>query len=158
MKVKIGEDEVVLEPKHLEVSEVGLNDFLKTFAGIYSYYNTVWAKAQYINYCAEDNADLKYSERFQFYKENEAGSDKLVDAKAKMHPDVIQAKQQARNSKYAMQLLYMYLKALDKAHDNALNLGYNVRKEMDKLFPQSIAGLDHDVVEKVAKLISETAN
>jgi len=158
MKVKIGDEEVILDPKHLEVDEVGLNEFLKNFASIYSYYNNKWARAQFIHYCAEDNADVKYSERFQFYKENEAGSDKLVDAKAKTHPDVVQARQVSRNAKYAMQLLYVYLRALDKAHENALNLGYNIRKEMDKLFPKSISstdGLDSDVDKQIDRLFNE---
>lgn len=140
MKVKIGDEEVVLDEKNLEVDESNLNEFLKNFASIYNYFNNKWAKAQYLHYCAEDNLDVKYGERFQFYKENEGGSDKLVEAKVKSHPDVVAARSLARQSKYAMQLLYTYLRSLDKAQENALNLGYNIRKEMDKIFPQAIKG------------------
>ena len=158
MKVKIGDEEVVLEEKHLLVDEVSLNEFLKKFASTYNYYNTMWAKAQYLYYCTEDSADVKYGERFQFYKENEGGSDKLVEAKVKSHPDVINARAKTRQAKYAMQLLYTYLRAMDKAHENALNLGYNIRKEMDKLFPQSIKStstVDADVDKQLDEMFSK---
>ena len=157
IKVKIGDDEVVLEEKHLLVDEVNLNEFLKKFASIYNYYNTMWANAQYLYYCADDNLDVKYGERFQFYKENEGGSDKLVEAKVKSHPDVINARALSRQAKYAMQLLFTYLRAMDKAHENALNLGYNIRKEMDKLFPQSIKGTD-TIGPDVEKQLDEMFN
>ncbi len=158
MKVKIGDTEVVLEEKHLAVDEVSLNEFLKKFASIFNYYSTMWAKAQYLHYVAEDKVDVTYGERFQFYKENEGGSDKLVDAKVKSHPDVINARALARNAKYAMQLLNTYLRAMDKAHVNALNLGYNIRKEMDKIFPQSIknvGSIDADVDKQLDEMFSK---
>jgi len=157
IKVKIGDTEVVLEEKHLVVDEVSLNEFLKKFASTYNYYNTMWAKAQYLNHCAEDSFDVKYGERFQFYKENEGGSDKLVEAKVKSHPDVINARAKARQAKYAMQLLNSYLRAMDKAHEDALNLGYNIRKEIDKIFPQSIKSVDA-VGEDVEKQLDEMFN
>lgn len=157
MKVKVGDQEVTLESKHLEVAEHNLNDFLINFASIYNYYNMAWAKAQYILHLMEDRHEVSYSERFQFYKENEGGSDKLVDAKVKMHEQVVSAKKAGRDAKYAERLLYTYLRALDKANENALNLGYNIRKEMDKIYPQVVKGteLQGDVDAQVAKLLSE---
>ncbi len=161
MKIKIGDIEVVLEEKHLLVDEVNLNEFLKRFSSIYNYYSTMWAKSQYLHNLAEDNFDVKYGERFQFYKENEGGSDKLVEAKVKSHPDVIQARAISRQAKYAMQLLHTYLRALDKANTNALNLGYNIRKEMDKIFPQSIKsveGVGLDVEKQLDEMFSKDAD
>ena len=33
---------------------------------------------------------------------------------------------------------------MDKAVENALNLGYNIRKEIDKIHPQTVAGKGYD--------------
>ena len=140
MKIKLGEEEIDLDESNLEISEVKMNDFLKNFAAKYNYYNHAWAKSQYLNHLAEDRYEAMYYEKFQFYKENGA-SDKLAEAKSKANEDVQATRKVVRNSKYIMQLLFTYLRALDKAQENALNLGYNIRKEMDKLFPQSIKGL-----------------
>jgi hypothetical protein len=140
MKIKVGEHEVVLDPKHLEISEEGMNDFLKNFAGLYNYYHMMWSKAQYLHYKLEDRHDVLLAERYQWYKENEGGSDKLAEAKARISEQVIQAKKSARDAKYVMQVLNSYIRALDKAHENALNLGYNIRKEIGHLFPQEVRG------------------
>ena len=163
MKVKVGDQEVVLDPKHLEVSEVSMNDFLKNFAALYSYYNAMWAKSQFIQHLTEDKYDQVASERFQHYKESEGGSDKLVEAKVTVSEKVIAARRAAREAKYICQLLFTYLRALDKAHENALNLGYNIRKEIDKIYPQHIHGeadgldkdgLPMDVDKQVEKLVA----
>ena len=155
MKVKVGDQEVVLDPKYLEVSEVNLNDFLKTFAGIYSYYGAMCNKAQFIQHLTEDRYDQVSSERFQWYKENEGGSDKLVEAKVAVHESVIKAQRASREAKYIAQLLFAYVRSLDKAHENALNLGYNVRKEIDKIFPQTIkqeSDIPADVEAQIGKI------
>jgi hypothetical protein len=150
MKIKVAEHEVILDPKNLEVSEEIMNDFLKNFAGIYNYYYMMWAKAQHIHYLAEDHYDVLFASKYQWAKENEGGSDKLAEAKARISEPVVQARMQARDAKYVMQLLNSYLRAMDKAHENALNLGYNVRKEMDKIFPQEVrrtAAVDAEVAK-----------
>lgn len=157
MKIKLGEEEIDLDEDNLIVSESNMNEFLKKFAGIYNYYNNAWAKSQYLNHAAEDRYDALYNEKFTFYKENGGASDKLAEAKAKANEEVQAAKKSVRNSKYIMQLLFTYLRALDKAQENALNLGYNIRKEMDKIFPQAIKGMpaNHsDADHEVSKLFS----
>jgi predicted metal-dependent hydrolase len=130
-KLKIGEEEVNLDPANLRFSEESLNDFLCKFAGIYAYYNQKWAEAQYINYCHEDRCEYLYSKKFEMYKQDNPVA--LAEAKAKADDEVKDAKMLARKTKLHMQELQGYLKALDKAHDNALNLGYNIRKEMGNL-------------------------
>lgn len=155
MKVKVGDEEILLDPKNLMVDEVNMNDFLKNFASIYNYYNIRWAKAQYLQYLTEDKFEVICSEKFNFYKENEGGSDKLSEHKVKMNEHVIKARRLTRDAKYVAQLLFTYLRALDKAHENALNLGYNIRKEVDKIFPNTIKGKSEDyrnADEEVAKL------
>ena len=110
MKVKVGEAEVILDPKHLEVDEVTLNDFLKNFASLYGYYNAMCAKSQFIMHLTEDKYDQISSERFQYYKENNGGSDKLCEAKTTVSEKVIVARRAAREAKYIYQLLFAYLR------------------------------------------------
>lgn len=152
MKIKLDGVEVDLDTKNLEIDEVNLNDFLKDFAGTYNYFNQCWVKAQYLQHLSEDRYDTVFCERFQWYKENDGGSDKLVEAKVKMSDVVIKARKSSRDAKYISQLLFTYLRALDKAHENALNLGYNIRKEMDKLFPKSIKTNDPEVDAQIAAM------
>lgn len=144
----IGNDEVLLDPEYLKVSEITLNDFLCSFGGIYEYYSRKWAESQFLHYCAEDRHDQLYNEKFRFYKED-GGSDKMAEAKAKSHNDVVELRQAARRAKLTMQLIYGYLRALDKTHENAINLGYNVRREMDKLYPNEIKRRDVDQATQV---------
>ena len=157
MKVKVGDAEVILDPKHLEVSEAGLNDFLINFASTYAYYNSCWAKAQFIQHLTEDKYDQVASEKFQYYKENDGGSDKLCEAKTAVSEKVIAARRAAREAKYICQLLFTYLRSMDKAHENVLNLGYNIRKEIDKIYPQTIyhKGYDDDLPMDVDKQVEK---
>lgn len=131
-KIKLNEEEVLLDPVNFEFSEANLNDFLCKLPALYAYYSAKWAEAQYENYCCEDQQAAVYAQKFEFFK-NEKASDKLADARATADKDVTDARRAARRTKLAMQEIYGYLRALDKAHENALNLGYNIRKEMDKL-------------------------
>ena len=157
MKLKIGESEVDLDPKHLEVNEENLNEHLKTFAGTYSYYNAMLSKAQFIQFLTEDKYEQTYSERFQYYKDNEAGSDKRAEAKTTINDNVIKAKRAVREAKYISQLTLGYVRALEKAHENALNLGYNIRKEIGSIYPQVIreSGIPADIEKQAEQLFKE---
>lgn len=133
-KVTVNGEEVVLDPANLRFDEVTLNDFIKKFSANYAYYNQKWAEAQHAHYCAEDEYDTIYAQKVVHYK-TEKASDKLADARAKSDEEVVEALKAVRLAKLQMQELYGYLRSLDKAHDDALNLGYNIRKEMDKIHP-----------------------
>lgn len=133
-KIKIGEEEVSLDSANLEFSEANLNEFLCKLPALYAYYSAKWAEAQHHNYVCEDVQEAVFAQKFELYK-NQGGSDKLADARATADPQVSDARRAARKAKLYMQEIYGYLRALDKAHENALNLGYNIRKEMDKLHP-----------------------
>jgi len=137
--IKVLGEDVMLDSDLLEINEVNLNDFFSTFASKYSYYNQKWAEAQYVCHKAEDLHEIAYAKTFKQYKDD-GGSDKYAEAKAKAHPEVIDAKSKVRAAKMNTQMLWVYIRSLDKAHENALNLGYNIRKEIEKLFPQEIKG------------------
>lgn len=150
--VKVGEEDVLLDDDNLRVSEEGLNEFLCKFAAVYNYYSGRWSEAQYYNYILEDHVETLYAKKFDFYK-NEGSTDKLAEARAKSNEDVSNARLNARKAKLAMQRLHGYLRSLDKAHEDALNLGYNLRKEMDKMFPKDIKGRNVD--EELDKMFAE---
>lgn len=123
------EDEVILDPEHVQFTEATLNEFLQKAPGWFSYYSTKQSRAQYIASLHEDNYEQVYSNKFRFYKA-EGGSDKLAEASSKTDPEVMEALKQSRKAKENLTCIGGFLKALDKANQNALNLGYNLRKEM----------------------------
>lgn len=135
MKIKIGIEDVELSADNLKITEIGLNDYLCNFAAIYDYYSRKWSEAQYLHYVSEDKYDCLYCDKFRCYKEDGC-SDKLAEARSKSNHEVIDARNAVRKAKLTMQLIYGYLRALDKSHENALNLGYNLRREMSHLFSE----------------------
>lgn len=135
------EEEINLDPARLQFTEATLNEFLKDFPSWYSYYSQVQSRAQLISSLYEDRYDQIYAEKFKFHKFEKA-SDKLAEASAKSDSDVIDALKQSRKAKQNLNYISGYLRALDKANQNALNLGYNIRKEMDKLGSNTIKSLE----------------
>lgn len=123
------EDEVTLEPEHVQFTEATLNEFLQNAPGWFSYYSAKQARAQYIASLHDDKYEQVYSDKFRFYKA-EGGSDKLAEASAKTDPEVVEALKRSRKAKENLTYITGFLRALDKANQNALNLGYNLRKEM----------------------------
>ena len=141
MKLTIGKEEVELDAAVMNFTEATLNEYLMKDAGTYSYYHQKWVDAQYLATKYEDNFETLYAKKFQECKEAGA-TDKLAEAMAKSNQEVVEAKDKARITKRAKDQLWGFLKSLDKAHENALNLGYNVRKEMTVLQHQGVKNLD----------------
>ena len=132
MKVKVGNEEIDLDPGVMNFSELTLNEFLTKDAGNYSYYHGKMVDAQYIASKYEDAYDNLYYTKFCEFKETGMAV-ATAEATAKCDKDVIEAQQKARITKRVKDQLWGFLKSLDKAHENALNLGYNVRKELNVL-------------------------
>jgi hypothetical protein len=126
------DEEIVLDPEHVQFTEATLNDFLQKSPAWFSYYSSKQSHAQYLASLQEDIYEQVYSDKFRFYKA-EGGSDKLADASAKTDPEVIEALKKMRKAKENLTAISGFLRALDKANQNALNLGYNLRKEMQQL-------------------------
>lgn len=131
-KLKLGEEEIELDPKHLEFNEITLNDFLKKSHAWYAYYTEKCQLAQRIHTFCEDKYEEVFARKFKECKDN-GGSDKYCENAARCDPEVVKALERTRISKYNLTMLNGYLRSLDKAMDNAINLGYNIRKELDKL-------------------------
>lgn len=140
-KVIINGEEIILDSKDVKVSEATLNNFLSNFAAKYDYYSRRFALAQRLLHHYEDIYEACYAKKFEFYKEEGGCSDKLAEAKSKANEEVIKAKRNMREMKFRKDLIWSFLRTLDKAHENALNLGYNIRKEMDKIGVNAIKNI-----------------
>lgn len=152
MKVKVGADDVDLDPAVMAFTEHTINDYLIKDAANYSHYHAKMVDAQYLASKYEDAHEALYSSKFREFKEQGA-TDKLAEAMAKSDKEVVEAKEKARITKRAKDHLWGFLKSLDKAHENVLNLGYNVRKELKVLEHQSVGvGSFGDINEKLDKL------
>lgn len=133
--IKIGKEEVHLNPDLLKFDEHTVNDFLKVFSANFSRYQMYHADAQYIHSKLEDKYDTLLSEKFCEYKEL-GGSDKLSEMKAKKDPLVQEALENVRIAKRNVNLLYGYLKTMEKAHEDVITTCHNLRKELSTMFNQ----------------------
>lgn len=132
--IKIGNEEVSLDTSLLKFTESTINKFLELYAEKYDYFLTKHAKAQYIHARSEDRYDALYAERFKTFKE-EGGSDKLCESKTICDADVQSALATMRLAKHNVNILWGFLRAMDRAHEDAMQTCYNLRKELDKLYP-----------------------
>lgn len=130
--IKLGEQEIILDTKHLEFSESNIMGYMAEFGGIYNYYAQRTADAEALLEKAERYHESKYLEKFQQAKEL-GGSDKMAEAKARTDEEVQKLNDFVINIHGSVLKLKAFVKSLDKAHENAQNLGHFLRKEMDKL-------------------------
>ena len=137
--VKLGNEEVKLDPTLLRFDEMTLSHYLETEGGYYDYYGQRLADAEYLMTKYELEYDVIYSEKFKESKENGC-SDKLAEAYSKADSEVEAAKNMFLAAKHNVRLLQQHLRAWDKNHDNAMSRGHFLRKEMDKLAPSIYAG------------------
>lgn len=150
--VSVGGKDVDLDPNHLTFDDITLNKFFQESAGWYNYYGQVLANAESYLQWYETQYDEIYAERFSGFKED-GGSDKLAEAKAKFDSKVVEAKKKVIAGKRAVKKLQLFLRSMDKAHDNALNFGYMIRKEMDKLQARVMSSVDAELEKKVDEIV-----
>lgn len=136
-RVRLAGREVPLDPELLKFDEHTLNKFLQEFAGHYNVYYQHHADAQFVHSKYEDVYEKVFSERFRMYRE-ESSSDKMAEMKTKSDPDVQSSLETVRIAKRTVNLLWGYLRSMDRAHDDAVVYSHNLRKEMDKLFRDNV--------------------
>lgn len=132
-KINLGSSEVDLDPEIFKFNETNINSFLEKFAALYNYYADKHADAQFLHRKYQDLYEAKYGEKFKFFKDMGA-SDKMVEARCKSDPEVLEASEKVHAAKHKVDLIYGFLRSMDHAHEDAKQLCYNLRKEMDKLF------------------------
>ena len=116
--LKWGTYEIDCDPKILQFNEVNLNQFLQNFGGKYSYL------VQQVKELAVEYERM-YNTKFVYYKDNDGGSDKLVEARCKADTELADMKK-------VVERATGFLRAMDKAYDAAISYGHNLRKEMEK--------------------------
>jgi hypothetical protein len=157
--VKVGQEEIVIDPSALAFNEATLNEYMQTEGSIYNYFGQRAADAQAQVALAKLNYDVVYAEKFQKYKQGI--SDKLAEAHAKADPDVVKAAKQIVAVNRVNDKLKNHLRAWDKNHDNAQSLGYMIRKEMDKLnfeikrSKSQISNDDPDLEKQLEEIVSK---
>lgn len=144
MKVKLGSEEIFLDPDILTFNEATLNQFLTKYASLYNYFMEKHAEAQYVNSRYQDKYDAVSAEKFTTFKDI-GGSDKFCEAKVASDAQVQTALEMVRTSKHTVNLLWGYLRAMDRAHEDAINLGYNIRKELSSIFSSTIKKVDDKI-------------
>jgi len=117
--IRIGDDDIVLDPKRLQFNETNLGAFMEDLALWYDYYNSKLG-------LAESEYETLHAKRFLHGKQEAGLSDKAAEAFATSDPDVKAARE-------AFKQLKDYMRAMDKASDMCQNRGHMLRKEMDKL-------------------------
>tara|TARA_Y100000034_G_scaffold103692_1_gene129544 strand:- start:19265 stop:19795 length:531 start_codon:yes stop_codon:yes gene_type:complete len=131
-KFVLGEVEIDLDPEKLRFSEQTISKYYQDEGGYYDYYSAQLAYAEFLLAKRELEYDVVFNEKFAANKEM-GGSDKYVEAKTKADDEVVEAKNVVIIAKYKKSLLQQHIRAWDRNHDNALNLGHMLRKEMEKL-------------------------
>jgi hypothetical protein len=141
-KIKIGNIEVHLDEEKLRFNEANLTKYFENEALYYDFFGRQLANAEYLLQRKEIQYDKTYAKKFKDYKDI-GGSDNLCASKALADQDVVDAKVEVVLAKRKVKLIQQHLRAWDKAHENALNLGYTLRKEMSKLV--TIKGPDSEL-------------
>lgn len=139
--MKLGTREITLESALLKFDEHTINEFLRKEAGNYATYTAYHADAQYVHSKYEDRYEALYAEKFKLYRE-ESSSDKMAEMKTKSDNDVQEALELVRLAKHNTNLLWGFVRSMDRAHDNAREFCFNMRKELNKLFNNTIKHSD----------------
>ena len=131
-KININGEMIDLNPHSLEFNQETLSDYLQKEASLYNYYGFHLAVSEKILQEAELAYEELYSHKYEDYKDS-GGTDKLAEAKTKGDSTIVSAKQKVIDAKLNVRLLQQHLKAWDKNHENCINYGHTLRKELDKL-------------------------
>jgi hypothetical protein len=132
--IELGNRKVTLDPKNFLFDEYTLNEFFRTFAAKYNEFNSCYGDAQFLCAQMDDLYNKTVDEKFYNFKNNDGGSDKFVEARVNADPEVVALLEKKRIIEHKKNAIYGYLRSLDKCHDDAIQLSYNVRKELDKIF------------------------
>jgi hypothetical protein len=154
--IKIGNMEVVLDEKKMEFNETNLNEYIKKEHGIYAYFSQQQADAEYFLAFAEAEYEKSYNEMFSKTKENDGGSDKLVEAKCKADQNLSEKRKNILLLKRDVAKIKGHLKAWDRAHDNAQSFGHNLRKEMEKLGSDIRYRSDPDIEARLEEILKNS--
>lgn len=137
MKINLGSEEVELDTKIFEFNEATINQFLQKYGAQYSYYMEKHADAKFLSSKLEDRYDALKAEKFQHYR-SQGGSDKLAEMKSCSDKEVQEALEHSRIGKRNVDLIWGHLRSMDKSHEDAMQICYNMRKELSSMFNDTV--------------------
>lgn len=135
IRIVVGGEDVVLDPSNLVFNEATLGNFLDTEGRWYDYFGRCLALAEAEHATAKENAEVRYFTAFEEYK-REGGTEKLAESRARIEPAVVDSRAAMREADRSVKLIKQHLRSYDHSHANAISMGHNIRKEMDKLSPK----------------------
>jgi len=153
-KIKLGQEEIIIDPKRLQINEASLSKYLEEEAVWYDYFGRKMADAEFLLQAKDNEYDVKYAEKFASHKESGC-SDKLADANAKSDPEVEELKKSCIATKHKVKSLQQHLRAWDRNHDNAQSMGHNLRKEMDKFNSEIYLSSRRDSTDSSSDLLED---
>ncbi len=153
-KIKIGNQDVVLDPSLMVFTEANLSNFQEKSAIYIEYFGQCLADADAEERYHDMRLEAVYAQKFVTFKE-EGGSDKLCEAKVQADPDYLKVRDNAWVARHKVRLLQNYLKAWDKAHENAQNRSHTLRKEMDKFTPKTFESAHDDDSAKLEDIMGK---
>jgi len=151
-KIKIGNDEIVIDPAAMQFSDATLSEFMQHVYGWIDYFGRKLADAEALVAMRKKSFDVAYNEKFAELKE-QGGVVALCEAKAKSDMCVVSLREDVIAAQQNVDLLYRHLRAWDIAHQNAQSRGHFMRKEMDKLRTDIYVQRDPDLDNKIDDII-----
>jgi hypothetical protein len=130
VKFDLNGETVFLDSESYTFTEATVNEFLQKIAPLYGYYSAKHTEAISGWTLMNDLYDAKFSEKYAEIKD-QGNTEKRAEAGAKIHPEVIEVLDKVRLAKQKVNYLAGFLRAIDYSKDAALNLCYNIRKEMN---------------------------
>lgn len=125
-------EKITIDPLNLKFDERSLSEWLQHEPGWVNYFSMKLQLAEKVLMVAHMNYDGKYADALVLHK-NTGLPVAIAEAKAKADPDVSKQQERIISAKYIVGCLKTHLRAWDKAHEAAISLGHNLRKEMDRL-------------------------
>ena len=159
-KVVVGKEEVHLDETALDFTPENINEFLTKYAALHRYYQNKHNEAVYIARTLNDQYTVLFNSKFKENKIANNFSDKMAEASAKSDEEVVRLLDKVRKAEYVKDEIYGFLRSMDYAHDNAKELCYNMRKELDKIYPRHVMANDsgqerYKMEEKLKDLYKE---
>ncbi len=148
-KIKVGNEEVELDGQILDVSLETINEFLTKFASWYRYYQEQYNRASVVSKTLTDRYNSLLQSKFKTYKQEQQCSDRMAEACPKSDDEVLVAQEKMRGAEFIKDEVWGFLRSMDYAHENALQMCYNMRKEMDKIGGSRVNQIDYHKLEEM---------
>lgn len=131
-------NQVVMDRENLIIEdEVDVHEILKNSAAEYSDFSARYAEAVCEKKLAEEEARAVEAAKFIEFRDG-GGTEKTSEMRARCSVEVVEARRAMVEAECRANKLMGWLQSMRERHDNALNLGYNIRSEMKMIGQDTI--------------------